>query len=319
MWWLHDPAWTHYQASASSIWALFHSNLGHAAGATVILYVPAFVADPLFNGTGLARVNAVVADAAAAGLRVLLFVGRPEYQGDGTPFDTHDVVHDPASQAYLLARVRDLLSVPAVQQSVRFVSVYWMGLSSFCQNGGCTETQIANYSQTIQATVHAALPGALHVQHVDGPFWDACWPQPCATWNFNGYSPASLTGLDALFAESWVQGSLAGGVARLLAEGVVSNGTLLLCNDVPNCDLYPTTKPCATGSLASDTEAWFAILDAQGLGSTWAVWDFADGGDADPNYYGDVLNNGTGLTPKGRLHQARAQSQGERRGSAPVS
>ena len=47
-------------------------------------------------------------------------------------------------------------------------------------------------------------------------------------------------------------------------------------------------------------------LDQRGLGDTWGVWDFVDGGAGDVNGYGDVTNNGRALTAKGRLHRQRA-------------
>ena len=53
--------------------------------------------------------------------------------------------------------------------------------------------------------------------------------------------------------------------------------------------------------------------DAAGLGDRWGVWDFIDGGLADPTAYGDVINNGTALTAKGELHRARATGQQVRR------
>lgn len=109
---------------------------------------------------------------------------------------------------------------------------------------------------------------------------------------------------------------------------------LLLC-DTPNCDLYPAQvrrgartvarisrssvprpphwqAPCSTGSLAGDTEAWWADLDALGLAShAWGVWDAVDGGAAQPNFYGDLANDGSGLTAKGVMHQQRAQQAGD--------
>lgn len=65
--------------------------------------------------------------------------------------------------------------------------------------------------------------------------------QPCnqSAWNYGGYTPDSIAGSDAIIAESWVQGSLVGGVNVLLARGVVSRAGLLLLDDTPNCDLYP--------------------------------------------------------------------------------
>eukprot|EP01045_Picozoa_sp_COSAG04_P056696 COSAG04_NODE_26616_length_292_cov_2.404145_1_plen_41_part_10 len=35
-------------------------------------------------------------------------------------------------------------------------------------------------------------------------------------------------------------------------------------------------------------QTWFGWLDQLGLGDTWGVWDFVDGGAGDVNGYGDV-------------------------------
>ena len=53
-------------------------------------------------------------------------------------------------------------------------------------------------------------------------------------------------------------------------------------------------------------QTWFGWLDQLGLGDTWGVWDFVDGGAGDVNGYGDVTNDGSALTAKGRLHRQRA-------------
>lgn len=72
----------------------------------------------------------------------------------------------------------------------------------------------------------------------------------------------------------------------------------------------PVQVPCSTGSLAGDTSAWWADLESLGLGGhSWGVWDAVDGGAAQPNLYGDLLSNGTGLTAKGTLHRGRALGQ----------
>jgi hypothetical protein len=103
-------------------------------------------------------------------------------------------------------------------------------------------------------------------------------------------------------------GSLVGAVLDLYTLGVTTNKTTLLLDDTPNCDLQPS-KPCSTGSLAGDIAVWGADLPKLGLEGTWGVWSSVDGGTeegvASPNYYGDLLSNGTGLTTKGALHRKR--------------
>ena len=142
--------------------------------------------------------------------------------------------------------------------------------------------------------------------HLDGPFWDACWPQPCAAWSYGGYSPESLNGTaDGILAESWAMGSLVGGARALFAGGIVSPETLLLLGDTPNCDL-PGGKPCSTGSLAGDIAAWTLDVQQLGVSDHWGVWALVDGGSEDVNGYGDLTQDGRNLTAKGLLHRARA-------------
>jgi hypothetical protein len=330
VWWSRDDAWAAYTAHAPSDWAQLRASLGDSDRAAAILYFPAFLADAQ-AGRGtvpLQRLATVVEDCAAAGLEPMLFFGKPEYFGYGNVTQNRDVIRSMANRAYLLALLRTALAVPAVQQHVRFVSLYWLGGSWVCSgNLACTEAQVSNFSADVKAAVEggsgspSSPPSSpfSYLQHLDGPFWDGCWPQPCSTWNVNGYSPASLvsSGATGLFAESWVQGSLLGGIRKLLAEGVVAEDRLLLLTDVPNCDLHPGTNPCSTGALASDVAAWFNILDQSGCcsnGTSWGVWSGLDGGLLDnANFYGDVWANGTGLTAKGQLHRARALADVERR------
>ena len=99
-------------------------------------------------------------------------------------------------------------------------------------------------------------------------------------------------------------GSLQHAVETLRAASPLLRDVLLL-NDVPDCDL-DKAKKCSTGSLQSDDENWFGILGQLGLNRTWGVSDFSDGGVGDSNDYGDAENDGSGLTPKGKLHAARA-------------
>ncbi len=111
-----------------------------------------------------------------------------------------------------------------------------------------------------------------------------------------------------MLAESWVQGSLPGGVQKLYADHVVTNATLLLIDDIPNCDMYPSDRPCATGALTTDINTWGSWIKNQLKLDHYAVWDAVDGGTADTNYYGDLHNNGSSLTAKGLLHRARARA-----------
>jgi hypothetical protein len=303
-WWLRADSWAAYEAARATMWPLVRSSLGDVDGATVIIAFNAFLADASFDGVALARLRTVLADVAAARMRALLFLGRPEYAAPGRANDTGDVVHDAAARAYLLARVGDALAAPGVARGLLAASVYWMG--AFCRGHGegfCAQADIASLTQDLRRVVNAA--GLPYLQHVDGTFWDACWPQPCASFEYGGYSPASLNGTsDGLLAESWAQGSLVGGVRLLVAGGVVTTDTMLLLDDTPNCDLSGA-PPCSTGSLDGDASAWSRMLNATGV-RAWGVWDAVDGGLVNDNAYGDLTNGGSNLTAKGWLHRARA-------------
>jgi hypothetical protein len=302
--WTRDDSWATYLDARATMWPLVRASLGDAAGATVVISFNAFLADASFGGAALARLRAVLADVASARMRALLLVGRPDYFAPGNVSDTHDVVHDARARAYLLARVGDVLAAPGVARGLVAASVYWLG--AFCEAHGagfCAPSDIAALTRDLRGVAHAA--GVAYVQHLDGTFWDACWPQPCAAWNYGGYSLASLNATaDGLLAESWVQGSLVGGVRALVASGVATAASVLLLDDTPNCDLSGA-PPCATGSLAGDAKAWAGMLAETGV-RAWGVWDAVDGGVAGANDYGDVTNDGTNLTAKGFLHRARA-------------
>lgn len=117
-------------------------------------------------------------------------------------------------------------------------------MGAHCHDEACSPEAVSAYNLALQSAVHSA-GGRFNVSlalHLDGTFWDACWPQPCneSAWNFGGYTPWSINGSDAIIAESWAQGSLVGAVNLLLDGGVVSRSTLLLLDDTPNCDLYPS-------------------------------------------------------------------------------
>jgi hypothetical protein len=306
VWWLREDGWAAYTAQAATQGPLLLSILP-SPNATVLVLFPLFLADPLHAGVGLSRLNTVIRDMAAAGLRVQLFVGRPEYYGRGRSADTHDVVHNATAFASFATLLGSTLALPAVRAAVHSVSVYW--LSAFCAGRGasfCTPSDVAAFNSQLRSVVRDA--GFLYAQHLDGTFWDGCWAQTphcsnATAWDLGGYSPSSIAGADAYVGESWVQGSLVPAVRLLWGSGVGNASSTLLLNDVPNCDL-PPFHPCATGSLPGDDGAWFGLLQSLGLGGTWGVWDAVDGGTLDGNGYGDLTNNGSGLTKKGALHRA---------------
>eukprot|EP01052_Picozoa_sp_SAG31_P042772 SAG31_NODE_6899_length_1857_cov_2.766212_1_plen_232_part_00 len=218
------------------------------------------------------------------------------------------MVRNQTARAYLGANIARALAALGVAGMVRHASVYWVGGSSRCAGAAdqpaCTEAQIAAYNSWLRTVIGAA--GAEFLMHVDGPFWNGCWPAPCPHWNVGGYSPTSIaaSGVTGLLGESWAMGSLQHAVETLRSANPLLQHVLLL-NDVPNCDL-DSSKKCSTGSLQGDDDDWFNILDQLGLNRTWGIWDFADGGVGDPNDYGDAKNDGSGLTLKGKLHAARA-------------
>ena len=317
--WLREDGWGEYLQQRATMWPLVRASLGGGQpGATVLLYFPLFLADPVHGGVALRRLDKALSDARAAGLRTALFIGRPDYHTNGSAGQTWNPVLDPAARAYVLAQLA-LLVTPARAAGLSSLSLYWMGLA--CHDlgeGACSEDAVRAYTAATASALRSAAapasPPPLILNHVDGMFWDACWPQPCAAWRYGGYSPASLNGTaDGLLGESWAMGSLVGAVNKLYALGVATNATTLLLDDTPNCDLYPTAKPCSTGNLQGDVAAWGAMLPRMGLEGTWGVWAAVDGGagaSALGNYYGDLLANGTGLTAKGWLHRARALAGG---------
>ena len=186
--WLgRDDSWATYEAVRGPMLATLRGALGAAPLATAWIYFPAFLADEAAHGAApLQRLAAVARDVAAAGMRPALFFGRPEFFGAGNASDARDVVHSAAARDYLLARVAAALALPDVRANVGLVSLYWVGAASFCASGGCSEADIAAFTAAAQAAVHASGPGFRYLQHVDGPFWDSCWPQPCQTWGGGG-------------------------------------------------------------------------------------------------------------------------------------
>lgn len=113
-WWLRDADWEIYLSVRATMWPLLRSNLGDASGSSVLLYFPAFLADPIHGGVALGRFDAVCSDLATAGLRVIPFIGRPDYFGAGTANDTFNPVLNASALSYLLDRIADIVSRPSV-------------------------------------------------------------------------------------------------------------------------------------------------------------------------------------------------------------
>lgn len=320
-WWKRDDSWAVYQQVYTQDFYSLLESVGGPKGSppstripTSIIYFPLFLADTSANGNiPLSRLSTVIQHTLSCGLQPLLFLGRPEYYGVGNSSQTHDIVHDSTARKYFLSLIQTVLTLPIIQSSVNHVTVYWLGAAYFCTGSTvfCTPNEIMNITQDIQNTVHSY--GKTYLQHVDGPFWDGCYPAPCPNWNVHGYNPQSLINVDGIIAESWVQGSLVNAVNIFLNTTQLANTSFLLLTDVPNCDLYPSTHPCSTGNLLTDVSTWFNWLPSMNLYSnTWGVWSGIDGAlglinpVTDGNYYGDILSNGTGLTAKGLLHRNQA-------------
>ncbi len=102
----------------------------------------------------------VLADIHTAGLLTVVFFGRPDYHGAGGAGDVWDPVGTPAAQAYLLARVGEVLGRPALQAGVaggRVVaaSVYWLGAA--CHHSGqCTDAAVTALTVALRAAANAA-------------------------------------------------------------------------------------------------------------------------------------------------------------------
>lgn len=171
-----------------------------------------------------------------------------------------------------------------------------------CPAAKCTQAQVRQLNEEITATIHNHTH-AKHWLHLDGPFWDKCWPSPCGDWDDAGYSPYSIDVADGLLPESWVQGSLKPGVKRILADTNYTSADIWLMTDVPNCQI-PGAPRCSTGSMPGDDALWFQWFDELGLQS-WSVWEFVTGGTQELNEYGDANANGT-LTAKGIRRCQRA-------------
>ena len=291
-------------ASLMAVWERNHvadaSMLKHSLGdgvATAIIYFPGYLADSgVWGEMPVKRLADAVKAYEDTGIKSILFLGDPEFYGTGTWAQTHDIVRNATARAYFLGCISTILAEPKLAAMLSFVSSYWLGGSSRCVT--CSEVQIAGLIADIQGVANAA--NVTYLQHVDGPFWDA------SSGGVNGYSAKSLAAAQGVMGESWAQGDLRDSVGAFLAAGGASTSTLLLLNDVPNCDDASQPKRCSTGSVEGDTAAWFADLDALGLGDTWGVWDLCDGGGGDINSYGDITNDGSALTRKGALHRARA-------------
>lgn len=319
-WWRRDEAWAAYTRTRNATLAMMRFALAvdpHDVAATsataprsaaaaglctaasctdtraanstggVIVYFSAFLADPLHGGIPLARLATVVTDLFAAGMQVIILLGRPEFAGEGSWATAANPVNDAPRQALLLSYVRAVASLPAVRARVRFLSVYWMGLSSFCDNDACSTDAVAAYTSSIAATVKAAggnltstsAPGIAagqqrarprfgYLHHVDGPLWEAHYAAAAAaqaagvplntSWGMRGHGPQSLaaarTGADGMLAECWLQGSLVAGVRSFGDIGgyrVASSPASAAAAAADASPTIPASLPPSTSSQAS--------------------------------------------------------------------
>jgi hypothetical protein len=312
--WNNSAWWDHYEMQRDNDVKMLKRALGNHPNATVILAFDHYLADEsAYGNSALQRLVTVVRDFSSHGIKTMVFFLDVEFYGAGTWKYTHDVVHNVTARSYLLANINRTLSLPGME-SVAYASSYWVGASSRCngKQSTCSEEEITDFIQAVQNEVN--FHGKRYLLHVDGPFWDGCWPQPCDPdkWVIGGYSPNSLRAakVQGLLGESWVMGSLKNAVELLVGgtSPAVPRSEVMLLADIPNCDDPAVSKshPCSTGSLTSDVNKWFAIVDSLGMGSTWGSWDFVDGGLSQANPYGVLCNNGTVLTPKGELMRTKA-------------
>jgi hypothetical protein len=307
VWWKRN--WAAFDAAKARDVARLREQFGTDARILLHVYFPVYLADPVHGDVYLERLATVLEWFDDAGIETALFLGRPEFDGAGRASDYHDVVHDATARAKLLAMIARVLDAPRVAARVRLVSVYYLGLTPPAQLA-FTESEILAYNQAIRATINAR--GMQYLQHVDGPFWEhqAAANPNGGTWYQNGYTPANI-GVDSgaadyLFAESWAQGTLRAGIARLVAEGRFPRDRILLVNDVPNCDdaAVVAADPgfdCSgwpeIRNVQGNNAYWFDCFRKSGL-SAWAVWAYADAALDDINPYGSVDAAGASLTAK---------------------
>mmetsp|Transcript_8161 Transcript_8161/g.18632 ORF Transcript_8161/g.18632 Transcript_8161/m.18632 type:complete len:508 (-) Transcript_8161:62-1585(-) len=303
-WMINDTLWETYQSVRDDDLHLLRQNFNHSRYLTVILYFPTFLASEAHVGNkGIDRLADIIDHFHTAGTQIILFFGRPDFDDAGCSSCYADIVHDPSSRASFMQNMRRVLQDPRVQGHIDAVSVYWMGASHYCTSDMCTQDEIGNLTAALTDLIHqdAQVP---HLVHVDGPFWEACQGD-CTDLNVNGYSPQSLSEGDGVLGESWTQGTLKGGVNKLLQDSNFSPLNITLICDVPNCYSNKSNKECSTGSVEGDISTWFQWHKELGLRS-WAVWNFVDGPIGGANDYGDVETDGSGLTRKGRVYSSYA-------------
>ena len=129
--WLREDGWGTYLQQAPTMWPLLLSNLGNHPKSTALIYFPLFLADPMHNGLALQRLDVALADARAAGLQTALFIGRPDYSGNGSSGSWNPVLNTLA-RSYVLAQLSNILT-PARASGLSFVSLYWMGMANCCR------------------------------------------------------------------------------------------------------------------------------------------------------------------------------------------
>ena len=319
--WANDTLWATYLKSRDQDVHMLKYLLGDSPNATVIVQFQNYLADTkIWGPEPLGRLAEALIHFSSAHIAVILLLGDLEFYGEGTWDNTHDVVRNLTARTYLLDNFKRVLSQPNVTDSVSFISSYWLGGSEYCStqptHASCSTSDISDLIGALKDLSNGF--DRAYLQHVDGPFWDGTeiidtdsGGSEVDSPAVNGYCSQSLSVAQGVLAESWCQGSLLPGVQSLLATGAVTTSTLLLLNDVPNCDDPTQPQRCSTGSLTTDDSQWFDWLEQAGLQNTWGIWDLIDGGcdgqgHCDMNSYGDLTNDGHNLTNKGQLHRTQA-------------
>lgn len=325
-WWLRD--WGAFAAAQTRDLADLRELYDDNPRTLLIVYFPLYLADTNYGGTYLDELETLLQWYNDHGVETMLFIGRPDYYYTGTTTQGYrDPINDATQQGYVVSGIQNILGHGAISSLVHLVSVYYLGLVPTSQVVHA-EADVLTYNRLLKTTINAFGPAGVacpgdsrclrYIEHVDGPFWEAGYSNP-ASWNENGYTPASISpgnsASDGLMAESWVQGSLPGGLAYLLGNGYFSSSQIMLINDIPNCDNSAVASlsggACATGdhasagAVVSDNALWFSWFRGAGL-SAWSRWDFDDAASTDVNAYGALNSAGTAMTVNGHEQQRHA-------------
>ena len=325
-WWMSD--WAAFAAAQDRDLANLRQLYDSNPRTLLVVYFPLYLADASYSGTYVTELETLLQWFNDHGVETMLFVGRPDYYYTGATTQGYaDPVTDSTQQDYVINTIKAILGHGSVSSLVHLVSVYYMGLATSPTQPAA---DVLAYNQRLKAAINgygpsgAVCPGdsqcAEYIEHVDGPFWEAGYPTPSTSWDENGYTPDDISpangASDGLMAESWVQGSLPGGLAYLFDNGYFTRNQVMLINDIPNCDDSSVSALgggflCATGDHASiaavdsDNAQWFSWLRGAGVGA-WSSWDYADAGSGDVNAYGAVDAAGSTMTENARQQQRHA-------------